>query len=184
VWHKQLDFGDSEGFVELMRSVLDWMAQGVGFWCRQREGADIFAVVAGSFDEQVMATLIEAIETGSKDQIQAVGSALCKAHRTLVWDNVPFVTRALRTAAEYGEDCVQAIGGGFHGSVIAGGRWGTPGQPFREDVEQRDKSAEIAAKLARGSIEQRFYQSLIASAESRIRWEEKNDRVFADGRDW
>ncbi len=184
MWHNRLHFRDTTRFIASLRSVLGWMAEGGNSWYRQREGADIFAIVAERFDEQVLEILTEAIETGDTQQIQAVGGVLRKAPQNLVWDDVAFVTHALRTADKYGEKCVQAIGGGFHAAVTTGGRWGTPGQPFREDVEQRDKSIEIAARLPRGSIEQRFYQSLEASAESRIRWEQEHDRDFADGRDW
>ncbi len=183
-WHKRLHFRDTTYFIDSLRSVVGWMTKGVSSWYRQREGAEIFAVIAERFDEQVMEIITEAIETGDKQQIQAVGGIVRKAPQSLVWDDVAFVTHALRTANKYGEECVQAVGGGFHAAVTTGGRWGTPGQPFREDIEQRDKSIKIAARLPHGSIEQRFYQSLQASAESRIRWEEEHDRDFADGRDW
>jgi hypothetical protein len=183
-WDNGLHFRESEHFVESLRSIVGWMAEVVESWPRQREGADIFAAVAERFDQQVLEILTEAIQTGDKRQIQAVGAILRKAPRPFVWEDVPFVTQTLRAAEKHGEDCVQAVGAGFHAAVTTGGRWGTPGQPFREDIEQRDKSAAIAATLPRGSIEQRFYQSLVASAESRIRWEQDHDPVFTDGRDW
>ncbi len=184
IWHKRLQFRDSEHFIESLRSVIGWVAEGVGSWHRRHEGAEIFAVVAERFDEQVLTILTEAIESGDRQQIQAVGAILRTAPRTLVWDEVSFVTGALRTAEKHGQDSIQAIGDGLHAAVTTGGRMGTPGQPFPEDIEQRDKSIDVAAKLPRGSIEQRFYQSLAASAESRIRWEEEHDRVFTDRRDW
>jgi transcriptional regulator with XRE-family HTH domain len=184
MWHNRLHFRDTTHFIESLRSIIGWMAEGVDSWCRQREGADLFAIVAESFDKQVTEILTQAVETGDKHQIRAVGGILWKAPRNLVWDDVAFVTHAIRTADKHGQECVQAVGGGFHAAVTTGARMGTPGQPFREDIEQREKSIEIAARLPRGSIEQRFYQSLQASAESRIRWEQEHDRDFADGREW
>jgi hypothetical protein len=60
---------------------------------------------------------------------------------------------------------------------------GTPGQPFAEDVEQRDRAREIAQNLPGGSVAQRLYLSLQASAEHSIKWHADRDELM-DGRDW
>jgi transcriptional regulator with XRE-family HTH domain len=184
MWHQPLGFRHSPRFVEHMQHVIDWLEEETGSYRRQREGADVFAVVAEGFDEQVLQTLLKAVDTGREERIMAVGSILRKAPRTFVWDNVPFVVYALQAADRLGEKCVQAIGGGLHSSALSGGRWGTPGQPFKEDIEQRNRSDEVAASLPYGSIERRFYESLRESAEHRIKWEEEHDSGFGDGRDW
>ncbi|MEU4701790.1 helix-turn-helix domain-containing protein [Nonomuraea dietziae] len=184
IWHKKLHFREAANFVDYLRLIIDWMAAGVDSWPRQREGAGIFAIVAEGFDDQVMQIIAEAVETGDRQRIQAVGSILHEAPEDLVWDNVDFAIRMLKTANKYGEECVQAIGAGFHAAAITGERVGTPGQPFHKDIEQRDKSMRIADALPLGSVERRFYQSLQASAENRIRWEGEHDRNFVDRRDW
>ncbi|HEU5026190.1 MAG TPA: helix-turn-helix domain-containing protein [Spirillospora sp.] len=183
-WHEKLRFRESTDFVKFMRSIIEWMANGHHSWRRQREGAEIFAAVAEDFDEQVVEVITEAIERGDKAVIKATGSVLSKAPAGLVYENVEFVAKVIRVASLHGDECVQAIGGGLHSAVSSGARWGTPGQPFREDIEQRDKSMHISQRLPIGSVERRFYQSLQASAESRIRWEEEHDRGVEDGRDW
>jgi hypothetical protein len=184
VWHQRLHFRETPSFVDSLRHVISWMANGVSSWYRQHRGAEIFAVVAQEFDEQVMAIVNEAIETRDQNQVLAVGAILRKAPQSLVWDNVPFVTNALKIANKIGDQCVQAIGSGLRAAVVSGGRMGTPGQPFPEDLAQRDRASQIAARLPRGSIEQRFYRSLQASAENRIQWEQKHDRDYGDGREW
>jgi hypothetical protein len=94
------------------------------------------------------------------------------------------VRHVLAAAAAHGEECLQTIGGALHTAVTSGVRSGTPGQPFSEDIEQRNKSAEVAQALPRGSVEERFYRSLQSSAEQSIRWSEARDETLLDGRDW
>jgi len=131
-----------------------------------------------------MDVLDEAITIGSREQIEAVGTILHEAPRTLIWENVDFVTRLLAAAAAHGEKCLQHVGGALHSAVSSGVRSGTPGQPFAEDIEQRDKSAQVAHTLPRGSVEERFYRSLQNSAEHSIRWSMAEDEKLIDGRDW
>ncbi len=63
-------------------------------------------------------------------------------------------------------------------------RAGTPGKPFREDIEQRDKTSELAAALHPGSIEHKFYRSLASTAESQIKWAIDRGAVLHDRRTW
>ena len=116
--------------------------------------------------------------------MRAVGSILHEAPRTFVWENVDFVRRALEIASKEGDELVQSIGGGLHSAVATGTRSGTHGQPFEEDVEQRDRSTEVARTLPAGSIERRFYESLISSAEHSIRWNAESDAELVERRDW
>jgi hypothetical protein len=62
-------------------------------------------------------------------------------------------------------------------------RSGAPGQPFPEDLEQRDRSIEIANALPKGSAEEEFYRAMAASAEESISRTLADDRAD-DGRDW
>ena len=73
--------------------------------------------------------------------------------------------------------------GALWGATISGIRSGTPGEPFPETVEQRDKSREMAKDLPAGSIEKRFYTDMATSADRDI-LRELHDDLPADGRDW
>jgi hypothetical protein len=74
--------------------------------------------------------------------------------------------------------------GGLHALAFNGMRHGTPGQPFAEDTEQREKSAEILVQLPRKSIEAEFYQALMESAEHHIQRETELDAKLISRRDW
>jgi hypothetical protein len=75
------------------------------------------------------------------------------------------------------------MSGALYGATISGVRSGTPGEPFPEDIEQRDKSLRIAEQLPTGSIEHKFYSDMAKAAEESIA-REMDDDVATDGRDW
>jgi hypothetical protein len=183
-WHKPLELRSHRQFAKFLRSVRDWIAAGLGSWQRERLGAEIFRAVAQQFDDEVIQVLDECLGVGTGEQVGAVAAILHEAPRTLIWTEVEFVSRALNAASRLGDEFVKSIGGSLHAAVSTGTRTGIPGQPFAEDVEQRDRSAAIAAKLPAGSIERLFYESLVASAEQKIKWEARHDEQLQDGRDW
>jgi len=183
-WSHPLHIRDSASFLQFLREIRDWMAAQPASWKRQKWGAEIFRVAARGFDEEVIGVLDEAVLSGSDDQLKAVGSILHEAPRTFVWDQADFVKRALRTAARYGEECVHLISGGLFTATTSGGRSGSPGQPFPEDIEQRDRSAGIARTLPPGSVEANFYRSLEKSARENIQWSADRGEQLMDGRNW
>ena len=68
-------------------------------------------------------------------------------------------------------------------ATTSGVRSGTPGEPFPETIEQRDKSRDIAKDLPAGSIERRFYTDMAKSADRDILREIEDD-LATDGRAW
>jgi hypothetical protein len=132
-------------------------------------GAQLFAALVRPYDEPVLRLLSEVVTSGSRQHVLAVGTILGAAPRDFAWSHTEFVIEALRSAEKLDDDCVRAIGGGLHSAAMRGVRMGTPGQPYQEDVEQRDKATELAEALPPGSVEHQFYRSLAATAESRSR---------------
>jgi len=184
LWHHRPSFAAYSQYGYLLRKVHQWMAKSVQSWRRQHAGSELFALIAGSFGEEVLNVLREALASGDTAQVKAVGSILRNAPRALLWDQVGFVSLALSSAQRYGPDGVQAVAGGLHALAFNGMRHGTPGQPFAEDTEQREKSAEILAQLPRKSVEAEFYHALMESAEHHIQREAELDAKLTSRRDW
>lgn len=90
---------------------------------------------------------------------------------------------ALHPAAKLGEDVQNKMIGALWGATISGIRGGTPGEPFPETIEQRDRSREIARDLPAGSIEKRFYTDMAKSAD-RDSLRDIEDDLPNDGRTW
>jgi transcriptional regulator with XRE-family HTH domain len=183
-WDTPLRLQDSKDFERLLRRVVMWIAEAPQSLTRTQTGAEIFNAVAGPFEEQVSKALSDAANSGAGEQMLAVAAILGLAPRDFIWNNTEFVIACLRAADGLGNDYLAAILGGVHSALIRGTRIGTPGQPFPEDVEQRDKANEIASTLPRGSVEHQFYQSLASAAERQISREIGRDEELDDSRAW
>jgi hypothetical protein len=182
-WDNSLRVREHADFVSHLRRLHAWIAEAPDSWVRRELGAEVFQEVAGKYDVSVLAVLAEALASTNDADVRAVAAISRKAHRTLIWEAPDFVATALHAADRFSEDCRQEMAGALWGATISGGRMGTPGQPFPEDVEQRDKSTDLATRLPKGSIEQGFYRDMAASAERSIARSVDEDRED-DGRDW
>jgi transcriptional regulator with XRE-family HTH domain len=182
-WDNRLRVREHSDFLAHLRQLHAWIAQRPEEWKRAEFGAEIFQEVAGTYDTTVLTILTEALASTNQQDVLAVAAILRKGPRSLIWDAPDFVTAALHASSRFGEDCRQRIAGALWAATISGVRTGTPGQPYREDVEQRDHSLRLANTLPKGSPEEEFYRSIAASAEASIARSVEEDRAD-DGRDW
>jgi transcriptional regulator with XRE-family HTH domain len=180
-WQEPLAVRAHPDFVILLRELLAWLGRDSS-WQRQYFGRELFAAAAGVFDEPVLSLFSEILWSGDEVDVHTVASVLEKAQNNLVFDHVNFVSDALDAAARFGSDALRAMRGGFWASAISGVRWGTPGQPFAEDIRLRDQCAAIAKSLPRGSLTADFYRDLSESGARSVVEEVERDR--SDGRAW
>jgi transcriptional regulator with XRE-family HTH domain len=182
-WDNRLRIRETTDFIVGLNGILIWIADRLDSWIRRKMGAEVFAAVATGYDSQVVDVLSNALASGSEEIARAVAAVLHEAPRTVIWDQPDFVRTALHAADRLGEEVRGEMIGALWGATISGVRSGTPGEPFPETVEQRDRSQEIAAKFPGGSLEERFYRDIAKSAERDIARELVDD-VPDDGRAW
>jgi hypothetical protein len=180
-WHVTPPFRDHDDFPDLLRQIRDWIAADSESARRRFLGAHLFKLVAGPYDDRVTDVIDEYFDDSDPVKIRVAVAMLSKAPRTLVWD-VGFVRRCLRAADRHGEASLNSVRGALSAASIRGTRWGTPGQPYPEDVEQHTKATELADGCANGSVEEQFYRNLADSALHCI--QDKTDELPPDGRDW
>lgn len=182
-WDNDLQIRETPEFSASLNGILAWIATNLDSWLRRKMGADLFAAVATAYDRQVVEHLAKALQSGSKEMTCAVAAVLHEAPRTFIWDETEFVREALHAADRLGEDVRKDMVGALWGATISGIRSGTPGEPFPETVEQRDRSRRIARQLPTGSLEERFYNDIAESAVKDIA-REAEDHTSDDGRIW
>ncbi|MGW2785756.1 hypothetical protein ACWC3X_31610 [Streptomyces populi] len=180
-WQVAPPFRDHEEFPALLRQIREWIATDPDSAWKNYIGADVFALVAGPYDEQVTAVIDEYLRDVDSVKVKVVATILRKAPRALVWD-AEFVRRCLRAADADGDDSLNRIRDSLHAAVISGMRSTSPGQPYPEDIEQRDKSTTLADACRKGSVEEQFYRALAESAQERIH-QEANE-LPPDSRFW
>lgn len=182
-WDNPLQIRGTSNFLSVLHGILAWIADDIGSWSRRDSGADLFAAVATAYDSQVVDFLTNALAVGAKNIVLAVFAVLKEAHRTFIWDQPDFAITVLHVANQFGEDVLQGVVGALWSATISGIRSGTPGEPFPETIEQRDKSRAIANDLPYGSIEKQFYTNMAKSAERDV-LRDGADHPPPDGRTW
>ncbi|CCK25726.1 hypothetical protein BN159_1347 [Streptomyces davaonensis JCM 4913] len=180
-WHVTPPFHDHGDFPDLLRQIRDWIAAEPESARRRYLGAHLFELVAGPYDARVTAVIDEYLDDSDPVKITVAAAMLSKAPRTLVWD-VGFVRRCLRAADRHGDASLRRVRGALYEACMSGMRWGTPGEPHPEDIEQQAKATELADGCARGSVEEQFYRDLAHATLDRMR--DETDELPPDGRDW
>jgi hypothetical protein len=137
-----------------------------------------------NYDDAVLAVLDRALGAATANYVKAAAEVLEYAHRTFVWEQQDFVTRALEAADEHGDQCSRAMRRGLYAAVRKDGFGGPIGAPAPQHLEQRDRSRAVAATLTEGSPGREFYDALAKAAESEIRGELEHDRLYSESRDW
>lgn len=183
-WTHPLKVRANPAFSTILKGILEWIGRDSESWKRRDAGGRLFASIAQVFDAPVLSLLEESIVAAGSSEMATLGAILRHAPRSLVYEQVEFVTRILRAAVKVGANAHDDLAGALYGAAISGMRQGTPGQPFSEDIEQRDKGLSIAQSLPSGSAEEQFYRSLSSSAAEAIRWHVDRDEKLLDGREW
>ena len=169
-WNRNepIRFNEAKEYEWLLREIRDWATVKTDSWIRFHYGSDLFKLVSAGFDEVTLKVLDEWTSSSDERQLIAAATLLGEAPRNFVWDKQQFITKILDHAQKFGDKCYRRIASALHSSVLQGGKSGTPGQPFPEDIEQRDKAYEMMQKLPAGSPTHRFYKSLYEEAVSEI----------------
>jgi transcriptional regulator with XRE-family HTH domain len=181
-WNYPLRVREDPAFATHIKRLHAWLALDSTSWIHRHYGAEIFSSVAGQYDDTVLTVLTEALRSTEPRDVLAVATLVGKAHTTLIWDEPNFVRTALAAAARIGPEGRDRMVNSLWAATISGMRTGTPGQPFPQDIEQRDRSMELAQSMPLGSIERRFYEDMAESAEANIRRAALDD--LEDGHDW
>ncbi len=182
-WLVPLQFRDCDEFPDLLRRVREWLAAEPGSLWRHYLGADLFHSIAGPFDAQTRQVIKEYLDQPDLARMKTVATMLRGAPGTLVWD-ADFVRICLRAADACSEESLNAVQSALHSALRTGGRWSAIGQPYPQDIEQRDTAARLAALAVRGSVEEQFYRALSQSAEKWIDRSMSQLDLPADGREW
>jgi transcriptional regulator with XRE-family HTH domain len=156
-------------FPAVVVHICDWLSEPAEGWRRSFWAPRLLSAVVGRIDDRVLDELDRWAGSGDPERLELIAHLVQEGEAELVWRRVDWVTSLLERAAAQGADCYGKVASGLHAMVISGTRVGTPGEPFREDVEQRDRSRQIATSLRRGSPAHRFYTGLARSAEASIR---------------
>ena len=168
-WHEKwrLEAQGTQDRRRVLEELRDWAAKDASDGIRCFEAPRLFAAVANGFDDEVLSV----IEQGLMAPAEIAGSVaelLSVVPRCFPWSHAQWIVRILEGGERRDTEVYRAISDALHTALMSGWRKGSPGEPFPEDVEQRDEACKVADSLPVGSPGERFYRSLQRVAERKI----------------
>jgi len=92
--------------------------------------------------------------------IKLIAYILNEVPPTFVFEYGAFVIQFLEQTQRYGKDIAELASNGFYRSSIGGLKHGVPGEPFPEDINIKNKAAEILKTLPRFSPAYNLYEKI------------------------
>ncbi len=162
-------FGDVPDRAPLLREIRDLSLEGEGHvphWLPR-----LFRAVSHQFDEVGREVLQEWIDQEEPRRLEAVAHLLAAAEWRFFVEDHAFVTGLLLAAASQGSEVLEYCSDVLRSSAARRGGERRLGDESQEDVEARDRAAEIAESLPAGSVQRKFYEDVASDARASIeRW--------------
>ncbi|MFJ8757341.1 helix-turn-helix domain-containing protein [Streptomyces cyaneofuscatus] len=176
-WSVPLPFAECPKRLDLLRALRDWLAEPRDRpYIRDLLAPDLFWVVAGNADEPVLRLLLEPYAAGNSKLVESAAPLLSKLPKSIVWDRAyDFIAEMLKSASRLSEKALRRTQSQLLSAVINGVRWGTPGEPYAEDLDIKRRAGQVRDGLPRGSVTDRFYRALEESAQRSIDREKAED---------
>lgn len=161
-------FYETPHYEDMLREVRDWAAESTDSWIRFYFGSDLLKFISAGFDDVTLKILGEWLFSPNEREMKVASSLLAKGGMNFVWNNEKYVVNLLEEADRLGPSYYKQITHALYLTVVQGGKNGKAGEPFPEDIKQRDISFERMSKLPAGSPAHRFYKMLNEVAKAEI----------------
>jgi len=163
-----LRINETPFYQKALETVRDWMDEERDDWQRHHYAPEIFRAVASGKDSSALNVLYSWAASDDPNQVQAAVSLISEFPVRVMWDNPEKFVAILEHADELGKETYQRASSALHSMAIQGGRSGTYGEPFAEDLIQKENAEKMLAKLPTNSAAKKFYASLLKQAEDSI----------------
>lgn len=155
-----LRISETQYYEESLQRVRNWTNAEPDNWYRHHYGPEIFKAISAGYDDATMRVISEWIVSSDAQQVQTAANLLSEFSASFLWENSDLVVDLLERAHKIGDECYRQVSSSLHSAALHGTRMGTPGQPFQEDIDQRDRATEMMKKLPTNSPAYKLYKSL------------------------
>lgn len=170
--------------LDAARLVHDWLAQAPDSSQRGYFAPKLFKLFAGPVNRAVLERLRNEMFRTSEQRFRTVASVLQNAPRDLIFDNLSLISEVIEAAHLAGQPAASDIEMAISSALTSGVRSGAPGQPFTEDVANRDLATQAASQLPAASPARTFFEGIARAAEESMQWKAAEDARFLDRRSW
>ena len=152
----------------LLRDFLAWAVH-------QQAGRDLamdigstVSGLCGKYGSGVLGLLLEVLSGGTQAHVDVVASVLRSAHQTFVLEETPFIRQALNQAEVVSEQAAKTLSSALWSATLTGGRSGTVGEPFKEDLDLQAHSEDVLKGLSKLDPTYALYSGLRRHANENI----------------
>lgn len=177
----RLRFKESSHYAAVLEAVWQWIiAQDPEDWRCEHHASALFEGMFLPIDEAVLAFLSDTIATANPRSLRWIASILGHAEPDFVFDHHQIVVNFLDACAGAGESVRRRGIEALIRSATSGVRSGRPGEPFPRDLECREASLALLARLPRLSPAYELYDMLRTHSEQGIAWARRQAEAFED----
>jgi hypothetical protein len=184
-WEPALRIRQTAELARCLAEVRDWMTR-LGpdrpKYCLQDDGAELYQLVAGNWNDQALATLTDFGDAPTEAALITAARLLAHAPVTVLFAQVQLVATLLHRAESLGKDSAELVLQALltTNGVIA--KW--VGDPSEKETQELGQARRIMENLPRGSAERRFFEQRVQRIEVRLSWTADRPLSQYDGREW
>jgi hypothetical protein len=183
-WDPVLRIQQTTKLARCLAEVRDWMTRrghDRPKYHLQDDGADLYKLVAGDWNDQALATLSDFGDAPNEAALITAARLLAHAPVTVLFAQVPLVANLLHRAESLGQDSAELV---FHALLTTTGVFTAWVGDQPEKDEELEQARRITREMPRGSQERRFFEQLAKRIEVRLSWTVDRPRPKYDGREW
>jgi transcriptional regulator with XRE-family HTH domain len=164
----------------LLRELLDWALNESADRASARRFGEATGGLCGNYDEPLLDLLLAWMSSGSQAHATLVARVLREGQPALIYEHPKFIRDILNAAELIGEDALIDIRSSIVAATHSGGRGGTPGEPFPEDVRLEQHCVQMLVSLSRAEPAFDLYDELLKDARYGIARQRKSKEALED----
>ncbi len=184
-WDPALRIAQTAELARCLAEVRDWMTrrgQDRPRYHLQDDGAELYQLVAGDWNDQALATLTNFGDAPTEAALVTAARLLAHAPVTALFAQVPLIANLLHRAESLGKDSAELV---LNTLLTTNGVITTwAGGESQKNEQELEQARRIARDMPRGSLERRFFEQLAHRIEVRLSWIVDRPRPQHDGREW
>lgn len=151
-----------------LREFLAWTVHQQAVRGFARDIGSTVSGLCGRYEPGVLDLLLEVLSGGTQAHVDVIASIFRSAHRKFVLEETPFIRQALTQAEFVSEQAVKDLSSALWSAAVSGGRSGTVGEPFKEDLDLKAHSEEVLKGLSKLDPTYSLYAGLLRHANENI----------------
>jgi transcriptional regulator with XRE-family HTH domain len=184
-WSPALRIQQTTELARCLAEVRDWMTSRSRDHIKyqfQDDGAALYKLVAGDWNDQALATLSDFGDAPSEASLITAARVLAHAPVTVLFSQARLIANLLHHAESLSEESAELV---LRTLLTTSGVFATwVGRPSQKEEQELKQARQIAKDMPRGSAERRFFEQLAERIEARLNWTADRSLPQSDGREW